>query len=50
MNGKNDIMPPTVNSFIMQQQIPNPQLNFYPDSGHVPRLRFRSCLLLLLDA
>lgn len=50
VNGKNDIMLPTLNSFIMQQQIPNAQLNFDPDSGHAPPLRFWSCSLRLLDA
>ncbi|MGG1679916.1 alpha/beta fold hydrolase [Neobacillus sp. NRS-1170] len=34
MNGDNDIMAPTVNSFIMSQRIENAQLILYPDSGH----------------
>ncbi|KAG4432550.1 hypothetical protein IFR05_011962 [Cadophora sp. M221] len=33
-NGKNDIMSPTVNSFILQQQLPYAYLHLYPDSGH----------------
>jgi pimeloyl-ACP methyl ester carboxylesterase len=33
-NGSNDIMVPTVNSFIMFQRLPNAQLILYPDSGH----------------
>ncbi len=33
-NGHNDIMAPTVNSFIMSQRLPNAQLLIYPDSGH----------------
>nr|WP_314004077.1 alpha/beta hydrolase [uncultured Paenibacillus sp.] len=33
-NGSNDIMIPTVNSFIMAQRLPNAQLIIYPDSGH----------------
>ncbi|AKG34161.1 alpha/beta fold hydrolase [Paenibacillus durus] len=33
-NGDNDIMAPTINSFIMSQHIPNAQLILYPDSGH----------------
>ncbi|NEW05838.1 alpha/beta hydrolase [Paenibacillus sp. SYP-B3998] len=33
-NGQNDIMVPTVNSFIMSQRLPNAQLIVYPDSGH----------------
>lgn len=33
-NGSNDIMVPTINSFIMFQHLPNAQLILYPDSGH----------------
>ncbi|KAJ4075278.1 hypothetical protein BFJ70_g16423 [Fusarium oxysporum] len=33
-NGYNDIMSPTVNSFVMQQQLPYAYLHIYPDSGH----------------
>ncbi len=34
VNGSNDIICPTVNSYIMFQQLPNAILNLYPDSGH----------------
>ncbi|MGM0836721.1 MAG: alpha/beta fold hydrolase [Bacillota bacterium] len=34
MNGDNDIMAPTINSYIMSQKIENAQLIIYPDSGH----------------
>ena len=34
VNGSNDMIMPTVNSFIMQQNIPNAQLIIYPDSNH----------------
>ncbi|KAJ6094552.1 hypothetical protein N7467_002065 [Penicillium canescens] len=33
-NGNADIMTPTSNSFILQQQLRNAQLHIYPDSGH----------------
>lgn len=33
-NGDNDIMIPTINSYIVSQRIPNAQLIIYPDSGH----------------
>ena len=33
-NGTNDIMVPTVNSFILSQRLPNAYLILYPDSGH----------------
>jgi pimeloyl-ACP methyl ester carboxylesterase len=34
LNGSNDIMNPTINSFTLSQRIPNAQLIVYPDSGH----------------
>jgi pimeloyl-ACP methyl ester carboxylesterase len=34
VNGSNDVIMPTVNSFIMQQNIPNAELIVYPDSNH----------------
>jgi len=34
VNGADDIMVPTINSFILQQRIPNATLVIYPDSGH----------------
>lgn len=33
-NGHTDVMSPTVNSLVLQQQIKNAQLILYPDSGH----------------
>ncbi|KAH7073459.1 Alpha/Beta hydrolase protein [Paraphoma chrysanthemicola] len=33
-NGKNDIMTPTNNSYLLQQQLRNAQLHIYPDSAH----------------
>jgi pimeloyl-ACP methyl ester carboxylesterase len=34
VNGSNDVNIPTVDSFIMQQNIPYAQLIIYPDSNH----------------
>src|ERR1700678_1547471 len=34
VNGSNDVIMPTVNSFIMQQNLPYAQLIIYPDSNH----------------
>jgi len=34
VNGSNDVIMPTVNSFIMQQNMPYAQLIIYPDSNH----------------
>ena len=40
VNGHNDIMVPTVNSFTLSQKIPNAQLIIYPDSGHGSLFQF----------
>jgi len=34
VNGSNDVIMPTINSYIMEQNIPNAQLIIYPDSNH----------------
>lgn len=34
VNGNNDTMVPTINSYIMFQNLPNAKLTLYPDSGH----------------
>jgi pimeloyl-ACP methyl ester carboxylesterase len=34
VNGRDDIMVPSINSFILQRHIPNAMLILYPDSGH----------------
>lgn len=34
LNGVNDVMIPTVNSFYMVRNLPNAQLFIYPDAGH----------------
>jgi pimeloyl-ACP methyl ester carboxylesterase len=34
INGSNDVIITTVNSFILQQRLPNAQLIIYPDSAH----------------
>jgi pimeloyl-ACP methyl ester carboxylesterase len=33
-NGSDDVMVPTVNSFVMSQLLPDAELALYPDSGH----------------
>jgi pimeloyl-ACP methyl ester carboxylesterase len=40
VNGHNDIMVPTINSFTLSQKIPNAQLIVYPDSGHGSLFQF----------
>ena len=34
VNGSNDVMVPTVNSFVLQQNLPNAELILYPDANH----------------
>ena len=40
VNGSNDVNIPTVNSFIMQQNIPYAELIIYPDSNHGAHHRY----------
>ena len=40
VNGSNDVIMPTVNSFIMQQNIPYAQLIIYPDSNHGSQFQY----------
>jgi pimeloyl-ACP methyl ester carboxylesterase len=34
VNGSNDVMVPTVNSYVLQQNLPNAELILYPDANH----------------
>jgi len=40
VNGSNDVMIPTINSFMLAQHIPNAQLILYPDSGHASQFQY----------
>jgi pimeloyl-ACP methyl ester carboxylesterase len=40
VNGKNDIMVPTINSYILQQHLPDARLILYQDSGHGSHFQF----------
>ncbi len=40
VNGSDDVMIPTVNSFHLQQHIPDAQLILYPDSGHAAHFQY----------
>jgi pimeloyl-ACP methyl ester carboxylesterase len=40
VNGKNDVMVPTINSYSLFQQLPNARLILYPDSGHGALLQY----------
>jgi len=40
-NGSNDIVVPTVNSYILQQNLPNAELILFPDSNHGSHFQFK---------
>jgi pimeloyl-ACP methyl ester carboxylesterase len=40
VNGGNDIEVPTVNSYILQQNLPNAELILFPDSNHGSQFQF----------
>jgi pimeloyl-ACP methyl ester carboxylesterase len=40
VNGSNDVIMPTVNSFTIQQNIPDAQLIIYPDSNHGSQFQY----------
>lgn len=40
VNGGDDIMVPTVNSFILQQRLPDARLILFPNSGHGSHFQF----------
>lgn len=54
VNGDDDIMLPTINSYILQQELPNAQLILYPNSGHAAHfhypLEFVEAALIFLSA
>jgi len=39
-NGHTDVMLPTINSFYLQQHLPDAQLILYPDAGHAPHFQY----------
>lgn len=40
LNGVNDVMVPTINSFYMARNLPNAQLFIYPDAGHGAQFQY----------
>ena len=40
INGSNDIVVPTINSYILQQNLPNAELILFPDSNHGSHFQF----------
>ena len=45
VNGHNDVMVPSINSYILSQHIPNAQLIVYPDSGHAAQFQYPDLFL-----
>jgi pimeloyl-ACP methyl ester carboxylesterase len=45
VNGSNDIMVPTINSWILSQKIPRAQLIVYPDAGHAAHYQYPELFL-----
>jgi pimeloyl-ACP methyl ester carboxylesterase len=46
VNGNNDVMIPTNNSFMLSPHIPNAQLITYPDAGHASQFQHPDLFLL----
>ena len=40
VNGSNDIVIATVNSYLLQQELPNAELILFPDSNHGPHFQY----------
>lgn len=46
VNGKTDVLFPTINSYILQQHLPDAQLILYPDSNHASQSQFTEHFLI----
>ena len=40
VNGSDDVVVPTINSYILQQNLPNAELILFPDSNHGSHFQF----------
>jgi pimeloyl-ACP methyl ester carboxylesterase len=45
VNGSNDIVVATVNSYILQQNLPNAELILFPDSNHGSHFQFKESFI-----
>ncbi|KAF1942361.1 alpha/beta-hydrolase [Clathrospora elynae] len=48
-NGKDDVLTPTANSFILQQRLRDVELHIFPDSGHGHLYQFPEAFAALLE-
>jgi pimeloyl-ACP methyl ester carboxylesterase len=48
VNGSNDIVVPTINSYILQQNLPNAELILFPDSNHGSHFQFTQAFKVYL--
>ena len=46
VNGSQDVMIPTINSFTLSQHIPNAPLIIYPNAGHAAHFQYRDLFLV----
>jgi pimeloyl-ACP methyl ester carboxylesterase len=49
VNGSNDIMVPTINSYELFRRIPTAQLSLYPDSGHGALFQYHDLFVVQVD-
>lgn len=50
VNGSNDLIIPTINSYVLYQHIPNARLSLYPDSGHGSFFQYRELFVSEVNA
>jgi pimeloyl-ACP methyl ester carboxylesterase len=50
VNGSNDIVVPTINSYILQQNLPDAELILFPDSNHGSHFQFHEAFIEYLTS
>ena len=49
VNGSNDVVIPTINSYVLQQELPNARLLLFPDSNHGSQFQFPDVFVREVD-
>lgn len=49
VNGSNDVVIPTINSYVLQQKLPNARLLLFPDSNHGSQFQFPDVFVREVD-